>query len=149
MDYLTQQKQYLKRTTLRRLTFPLQSIRSKEGPHYRFGAKREQESCHMTSDNQPFFSRVGYPLVIPTWAGLRSLADARKCQLKNFVRKKGMSHISPTDIHSRRLSQGSERRKCACSAATTRFHERLAFEKPLRSVPETWGGMYNVLTLRN
>ncbi len=28
-------------------------------------------------------------------------------------------------------------------------HERLAFKKPTRSVPETWGRMYNVLTLRN
>jgi hypothetical protein len=65
------------------------------------------------------------------------------------VRKKGMSHISPEDVHSRRLPQGSEKRKRACSAATTRFYERLAFEKPLRSVPETWGRMYDVLTLRN
>ncbi len=66
------------------------------------------------------------------------------------MRKKGMSHISPTDVHSRRLLQGSERRKRACSAATTRFHKRLAFEKPLRSVsvPETWGRMYDVLALR-
>ena len=36
-----------------------------------------------------------------------------------------------TDVYSRRLPQGSERRKRACSAATTRLHERLAFEKPL------------------
>ncbi len=34
-DYLTQQKQYLKRTTLRKLKIPLRSICSKEGPHYR------------------------------------------------------------------------------------------------------------------
>ena len=53
-----------------------------------------------------------------------------------------------TDEHSRRLPQGSERRKRACSAATTRLHERLAFEKPTRSVPETWGRMYDVLALR-
>ncbi len=33
-DYLMQQKQYLKRTTLSRLKIPLQSICSKEGPHY-------------------------------------------------------------------------------------------------------------------
>ncbi len=56
---------------------------------------------------------------------------------------------SPKDVHSRRLPQSSERRKRACSAATTRFDERLAFKKPLRSDPETWGRMYNVLTLRN
>jgi hypothetical protein len=34
-DYLTQQKQYLKRTTLCRLKIPLRTIYSKEGPHYR------------------------------------------------------------------------------------------------------------------
>ncbi len=28
-------------------------------------------------------------------------------------------------------------------------HERHAFEKPLRSVPETWGRMYDALALRN
>ncbi len=33
-DYLTQRKQYLKRTTLHRLKIPLRSICSKEGPHY-------------------------------------------------------------------------------------------------------------------
>ncbi len=27
-------------------------------------------------------------------------------------------------------------------------HERLAFKKPMRSVPETWGRMYNVLALK-
>ncbi len=84
--------------------------------------------------------------MIPNWAVLHSLANTRKCQLEDFVRKKGM--ISPMDVHSRRLPQGLERRKCACSAATTRFHERLAFEKPLRSVPETWGRIYDVLALR-
>ena len=83
-DYFTQQKQYLKRTTLCRLKILLRSICSKEEPHYRLGAKREQQSCHMTSDNQPFFSRVGYPWWFPTWAVLRSLANARKCQLEDF-----------------------------------------------------------------
>ncbi len=53
-----------------------------------------------------------------------------------------------TDVHSRRLPEGLERRKRASSAATTRLHERLAFEKPLHSVPETWGRMYEVLAHR-
>ena len=43
------------------------------------------------------------------------------------------------DVHSRRLPQGSERRKPACSAATTRLHERRAFEKPLCSVLRNMG----------
>jgi hypothetical protein len=55
---------------------------------------------------------------------------------------------NPSDVQSRRLPQGSERRKFTGSEATTRFHERLALEKPLRSVPETWGRRYNVLALR-
>ncbi len=32
---------------------------------------------------------------------------------------------------------------------TTRFHQASCFEKPTRSVPETWGCMYNVLALKN
>ncbi len=40
-DSFTQQKQYHKRTTLR-TKIPLQSICSKEGPHYRLGAKRKE-----------------------------------------------------------------------------------------------------------
>jgi hypothetical protein len=103
----------------------------------------------MTSDNQPLFTSwrssgdflLG--LYCVAWLTQESVSS------RIFVRKKGMSHISPTDVHSRRLPQGSERRKRACSAATTRFHERLAFEKPLRSEPETWGRMYKVPTLRN
>ncbi len=50
------QEQYHKRTFLRRLKIPLRSIRSEEGPHYRLGAKCEQESCHLTSDNQFLFT---------------------------------------------------------------------------------------------
>jgi hypothetical protein len=62
MDYFTQQKQYHKRTTLRMLKIPLQSICSKEGPHYRLSEARG--SCHLTSNNQPIHE-FGYPLVIP------------------------------------------------------------------------------------
>jgi hypothetical protein len=85
-DYLTQRKQYLKRTTLSRLKIPLRSIRSEEGPHYRLGAKRERESCQRQATINLFFtSWVSF--LIPTWAALRSLADARKCQLKDFCEK--------------------------------------------------------------
>jgi hypothetical protein len=41
-DSFTQKKQYHKRTTLRTLKLLLQSIRSKEGPHYCLGAKRKK-----------------------------------------------------------------------------------------------------------
>jgi hypothetical protein len=58
-DYFTQQKQYLKMTTLRRLKIPLRSIRSKEGPHYRLGAKREQASCQRQATINLFFHELG------------------------------------------------------------------------------------------
>jgi hypothetical protein len=47
-DSLTQQKQYHKRTTLRTTKILLQSIRSKEGPHYHLS--EAQKRCHLTSD---------------------------------------------------------------------------------------------------
>jgi hypothetical protein len=43
-----QQKQYHKKTTLRMLKLPLQSIRSKEGPHYCL----EQSARKLSSDKQ-------------------------------------------------------------------------------------------------
>jgi hypothetical protein len=71
----------------------LQSIRSKEGPHYRLGPKREQESCHLTSNNQPLFtswissgdSMLGLHCV--AWLMQESVSS------RIFVRKKGMSHV--------------------------------------------------------
>ncbi len=41
-DYLTQRKQYHKRTTLRTMKILMQSICSKEGLHYCLGAKRKK-----------------------------------------------------------------------------------------------------------
>jgi hypothetical protein len=70
--------------------------------------------------------------------------------LRIFVRKKGMSHVQSNGRSQQALS--AERRKREKSTVVMLlpdFHERLAFEKPLRSVPETWGRMYNVLALRN
>jgi hypothetical protein len=60
-DYLTQRKQYLKRTTLRRLKIPLRSIRSEEG---RTIALERNVSKKAVKDKRQstFFSRVGYPL---------------------------------------------------------------------------------------
>ncbi len=53
--------------------------------------------------------------------------------------------FSPTDVHSRNLRQKAEKGKFTGSEATTRFLQASCFEKPTRSVPETWGRMYNVL----
>ncbi len=91
-DYFTQRKQYLERTTLRRLKIPLRSIRSKEGPHYCLGAKRERESCHLTSNNQPLFT--SWITSGDSILGLYCLAwlTQESVSLRIFVRKKGMSH---------------------------------------------------------
>ncbi len=62
-DALTQQKQYHKRTTLCTMKTPLQSIRSKEGLHYRLGAKREEAVRRQATINP--IHEFGYPLVIP------------------------------------------------------------------------------------
>ncbi len=62
-DSLTQQKQYHKRTTLRTTKTPLQSIRSKENPHYCLWAKREEAVKRQATINP--IHEFGYPLVIP------------------------------------------------------------------------------------
>jgi hypothetical protein len=88
--------------------------------------------------------------VIPTWAVLRSLANARKCQLEDFGEKE-------------KYESCPVQRTCTADAFCKVWkgenlpevkllpgsHERLAFEKTTCSVPETWGRMYNVLALRN
>jgi hypothetical protein len=53
--------------------------------------------------------------------------------------------FSPTDVHSRNLQQKAEKGKFSGSDASTRFPRASCFEKPMRSVPETWGRMYDVL----
>ncbi len=53
--------------------------------------------------------------------------------------------FSPMDIHSGNLWKKAEKGNFAGSEATTRFPRASCFEKPTCSVPETWGGMYNVL----
>jgi hypothetical protein len=53
--------------------------------------------------------------------------------------------FSPTDVCSRNLWQKVEKVKFTSSEATTRFPRAFCFKKPTRSVPETWGRMYDVL----
>ncbi len=66
---------------------PAAKFSSRGRPHYCLGAKRERESCHMTSDNQPFFHELEISRGFHTWAVPRSLANARKCQLEDFCEK--------------------------------------------------------------
>jgi hypothetical protein len=53
--------------------------------------------------------------------------------------------FSPTDVRSRNLQQKAKKGKFTSSEATTRFPRASCFEKPMCSMPETWGCMYNVL----
>ncbi len=59
--------------------------------------------------------------------------------------QKGMIRICPMDIRTQNLWQKAERGKIAGSKLTTRFPRASCFEKPTRSVPETWGRMYDIL----
>jgi hypothetical protein len=45
----------------------------------------------------------------------------------------------------RNLQQKAERGKITGSESTTRFLQASCFEKPMHSVPEIWGRMYDVL----
>ncbi len=104
-------EQYHKRTTLRRLKIPLQSIVARNAalsPWSKAWARK------LSSDKRQstFIHKLDILWWFHTWAVLRGLANARKCQLEDFCEEKRV-------------------------------------EKPTRSVPETWGRMYDVLALRN
>ncbi len=186
MDSLMQQKQYHKRTTLRTMKIPLQSIHSEEGLHYCLSKAQEsfhltsnkchiwhgyiedptakhsyrgkptllprskaRGSCHMTSDNQPIH-KFGYPWWFHTRAVLSSLANARKCQSKDFFEKERYESCSvQLTFKAETFGKKAEKGKFTGSEATTRFPRASCFEKPTHSIPETWGRMYNVLARRN
>ncbi len=76
----------LKRTTLCRLKIPLRSIRSKEGPHYRLSKVWARK---LSSDKRQstFIHELDILRWFHTWAVLRSLTNARKCQLEDFCEK--------------------------------------------------------------
>ena len=98
-----------------------------------------EKAVNVTSDNQLFFTSwrssgdflLG--LYCVAWLTQESVSS------RIFVRNKGMSHVPFNGRAKQTPSASSERRKRACSDATTWLHERLAFEKPLRSVPENMG----------
>jgi hypothetical protein len=110
--------------------------------------ERERESCHLTSNNQPLFTSW-VSLVIPTWAVLRSLANARKCQLENFCEEERYESCpvqrTYTAVAFRKVQKGENLPVVKLQSGS---HERLAFEKPTHSVPETWGRMYDVIVLK-
>ncbi len=129
------------------LKIPLWSIHSEEGPHYHLGAKREEAVIRQGTIN------LIHGLEIPWWfhtrVVLRSLANARKCQLKDFCEKERYESCSVLrTLTSETFDKRRKRGKFTSSEATTRFPQASSFEKPMRSVPETWGCMYDVLALK-
>ncbi len=132
----------------RRLKISLRSIVARK-VHTIAWAKGEQESCHLTSNNQPLFTSWKFLWWFHTWAILRRLANARKCQLEDFCEKERYESCSvqrtfTADAFCRR----QKRENSTVVMLLPDSHERLAFEKPTHSVPETWGRMYNVLALK-
>ncbi len=65
-------------------------------------------------------------------------------RLRIFVGKKGMICILPMGVCTRNLQRKVERGKITGSESTTRFSQASCFEKPMHSVPEIWGRMYDV-----
>jgi hypothetical protein len=60
------------------------------------------------------------------------------------VSNKGMICVHPTDICTRNLQRKAERGKITGGESTTRFPRASCLEKPMRSVPEIWGHMYDI-----
>ncbi len=118
---------------------------SKEGPHYRF----ERSARKLSSDKQQStYSWVWISLgdSIPglyciAW---QSLTHARKCQFEDLCEKERYELCSVQWTFTAETF-GKRQTRETCSEATTRFPRASCFEKPARSVPETWGRMYDVL----
>ncbi len=111
--------------------------------------REAQGCCHKTSNNQTY-SQVWISLWwFHTRAVLRSLARPRsrkKVSVQGFLwERKVWIVFSPMDVCSRNLRQKAEKGKFTSSETTTRFPQAPSFKKPMHSLPETWGRMYDVL----
>ncbi len=110
-------------------------------------AKRKEAVIWQATIN--LFMSLDIPRWFHTRAVLRSRAkphSRKKVSVRGFLwERKVWIVFSPTDVHSRNLWQKAEKGKFTCSEATTRFPRASYFEKPVRSVPETWGRMIDVL----
>ncbi len=89
------------------LKIPLQSIRSKEGPHYRLGAKRKEA---FKDKQQSTYSRVWISfgdsilgLYCVAWPTQESVSS------RIFVRKKGMNHVQSNE-HSQQMPSAKGRK---------------------------------------
>ncbi len=105
---------------------PLRSIRSEEGPHYRLGAKREEAVRRGATIN--LFTNLDILWWFHTWAVLRSLANARKCQLEDFCEKESyescsVQRTSTADTFHKKAEKG----KFTGGDATIRFPRASCF----------------------
>jgi hypothetical protein len=108
-----------------------------------------QGSCHETSDYQPY-SRVWKSLgdSIPELysVALLGLGHTRKCKFEVFSEEERYDSRSVQRTFAQEtFGKKAEKGKFTGSEATTRFPRASCFEKPMRSVPESWRHMYNVL----
>jgi hypothetical protein len=85
-----------------------------------------------------------------TQAVLCSLANARRCQLEDFCEKERYESCSVQQMFI--ADAFCKRRKRENSTVVMLLpgsQGASCFEQPTRSVPETWGCMYDILALRN
>ncbi len=112
----------------------------------------EQSARKLSEDKRQstLFTRLDILWWFHTRAVLRSLANARKCQLEDFCEKERYESCSVQwTFTADTFRKKAEKGKFTGSDATARFPRASCFEKPTCSVPETWGRMYHVLALRN
>ncbi len=140
-DYFTQQKQYHKRTTLRTLKIPLQSICSKEGLHYCF----EWSVKKLSSDKQQStYSRVWISLgdSIPRLycVAWQSLTHARKCQFEDFCEKEMFESCSfQRMLTAETFSKRWKRENSPVVRLLPGSHEHLASRNPCILCQKHWG----------
>ncbi len=106
-----------------------EGFRSKEGPHYCLGAKREEAVIRQATIN--LFTSLDILWWFHTQAVLRSLANARKCQLEDFCEEKRYESCSVQ--HTFTAETCGKRRKRGNSMVVMLLpgsHERLASRNP-------------------
>ncbi len=111
------------------LKIPLWSIRSEEDPHYCLGAKREEAVIRQATIN--LFTSLDIPWWFHTRSVLCSLANARKCQLKDFCEEERYESCSVQQTFT--AETFGKRRKRENSMVVMLLpgsHKRLALRNP-------------------
>ncbi len=132
-------EQYHKRTTLRRLKIPLRIIVARNAT---LSPWSKSWANKLSSDKRQstFIHELEIPRWFHTWAVPRSLANARKCQLEDFCEKERYESCSIQRTFTadafRKVRKGEN---VPVVLLLLGSHERLAFKKLTRSVPEHGG----------